>query len=435
MNQKTMRIVIIASLLLVVIIGLLFVGLWQTNYWVNKKNREVYYNEPWNVNPHGTKALTDVSLTENADKEVPGTVIAYLSKNDDTFDYSGQYLCSPSIARLSDGTLYASHDIYENGIGNQNLTKIYRSVDDGESWNFVCDLYPCCWGKLFVVNDILYMVGTSTECGDLLVGRTLDGENWSKPTMVLKGGNRLTGGVHKAPNPVLITDGKIYIPIEYGSWIIGGHRAGFVTADANADLLNADNYTVSNFIKYTKNFDGAVQGGDNPDWLEGNIVQKRDGELVNFMRYNTVGSNEPYGKAVMHNIDNENNTISVGKPVKFIGNMTKFDIIYDAATDKYLSLVNKVTNGNPNQRNVLTLVSSSDLESWCDNGDILNYEDNGWAERDDKAAFQYVDFIIVGKDIYFVSRTALNGADSYHNSNYITFHKIPDYAELLKTSK
>ena len=47
-------------------------------------------------------------------------------------------------------------------------------------------------------------------------------------------------------------------------------------------------------------------------------------------------------------------------------------------------------------------------------------------------AFQYPDAQMVGNDLLILSRTAINGADSYHNSNMITFHAIKDFRALLE---
>ena len=44
--------------------------------------------------------------------------------------------------------------------------------------------------------------------------------------------------------------------------------------------------------------------------------------------------------------------------------------------------------------------------------------------------FQYVDFAIEGNDLLFLCRTALNGANSYHDSNYSTFHRIKNFREI-----
>ena len=62
-----------------------------------------------------------------------GTVVNYLHPEDEAYAFSGRYLCSPSLVRLPDGTLLASMDLFAGG-HPQNLTLIYRSTDDGRSW-------------------------------------------------------------------------------------------------------------------------------------------------------------------------------------------------------------------------------------------------------------------------------------------------------------
>lgn len=54
---------------------------------------------------------------------VPGKVINYLHPEDHQYAFSGQYLCSPSIVKLPDGTLIASMD-YHRGDRPQNLTSL-----------------------------------------------------------------------------------------------------------------------------------------------------------------------------------------------------------------------------------------------------------------------------------------------------------------------
>ena len=45
--------------------------------------------------------------------------------------------------------------------------------------------------------------------------------------------------------------------------------------------------------------------------------------------------------------------------------------------------------------------------------------------------FQYADFIIDGNDILLLSRTAFSHAHSFHDSNFITFHRIKNFREML----
>ena len=58
--------------------------------------------------------------------------------------------------------------------------------------------------------------------------------------------------------------------------------------------------------------------------------------------------------------------------------------------------------------------------------DIFDYRDcSPW-----KVGFQYVDFEFDGDDIIFLCRTAINNANSYHDSNYSTFHRIKNFRNL-----
>ena len=79
------------------------------------------------------------------------------------------------------------------------------------------------------------------------------------------------------------------------------------------------------------------------------------------------------------------------------------------------------------QRNLLSLIASPDLIHWTLRRDILNYNDNGWWEDEHFVGFQYPDWIFQGEDILFLSRTAVNRAVRYHDSNYITFHRIRNF--------
>jgi hypothetical protein len=79
-------------------------------------------------------------------------------------------------------------------------------------------------------------------------------------------------------------------------------------------------------------------------------------------------------------------------------------------------------------RNILTLVSSSDLRTWKVESIILQHPDS------EKHAFQYLDWLFEDKDIIAVSRTAyddgLGGAHRAHDANYLTFHRIGNFRQL-----
>ena len=149
-----------------------------------------------------------------------GTVVNYLHPDDLAYSFSGRYLCSPSLVRLPDGALAASMDLFAGGYP-QNLTLVYRSEDDGKSWHYACELFPCFWGKLFVYEEKLYMLACTTEYGDLIIAESEDGgRSFGAPVTLLRGGGGKNGepGVHKNPQPLVEYAGRLWGTLEWGSW-------------------------------------------------------------------------------------------------------------------------------------------------------------------------------------------------------------------------
>ena len=356
----------------------------------------------------------------------PGKVINYIHPNDLAYSLSGLFPASPSIVRAPSGALLVSHDIF--GTGNY-LSKIFRSMDEGRTWEFVTDLFPCFWGKLFSHGSDIYILAVSREYGDLIVAKSQDeGATWSKPAVICKGEPDELFGCHRAPMPVVSHKGRLWASLEYGSWQKKRFDNAVVSVPEDADLLDASNWTVTPFLRYDKDWPGTAYGGTMPCFIEGNILTAPDGSLVNFLRYNTRGAEPDYGLAGVLKVDADNPSaqLSFGKTVSFHGNLSKFVIHYDAKRKCYLSLVNKVTKTDePHmQRNILTLVKSDDMEHWEIVDDLLNFEDIKWHEDYKKTGFQYVDWLLEGDKILAVSRTAINGADTYHNNNHITYHEF-----------
>ena len=80
----------------------------------------------------------------------------------------------------------------------------------------------------------------------------------------------------------------------------------------------------------------------------------------------------------------------------------------------------------------MSLYSSYDLESWKLERDFINLEDLEWYEDNKKSAVQYPTWFMEGDDIICVARTAMNNADTFHNSNAITFHKFKNFREMYR---
>lgn len=361
---------------------------------------------------------------------VPGTVVAYLHPEDETFISSGTATCSPSICAAPDGALLVSHDIYRSR-GGQNLTHVYRSEDGGRTWRFASALSPCFWGGLFVHRGKVYLLATATEYGALVLYESSDGGmSWRGPVQLLEGGSSEDGGPHKAPMPVIEHAGRLWTGVEFGSWRQRMHCPGAVSAAVDDDLMRPESWVCTGFLPYDPARVRDVRGYPIGGTIEGNVVAAPDGALIDLLRYQTATCVPNYGKAYMVALDAEHpdRLPRFVRTVEFPGNLSKFHILRSPSDGRYYALSNRVTTETLNQRNILTLSVSDDLVDWQVKRDILNYADNCFPEGEDMVGFQYPSFIFDGDDLLAVSRTAINGAENFHNANFITFHRIRNYA-------
>jgi hypothetical protein len=358
---------------------------------------------------------------------VHGSVVTYLHPEDEAYIFSGKYLCSPSLVRHPDGYLLASMDVHAC-LYPQNLTLIYRSDDEGESWHYVSELFPSFWGKMFVHRGELYMLSCSTEYGDLLIGKSSDGaKTFTAPVTLLRGSNGKNGftGIHKNPQNVLHFKGRIYETLEFGSWDdkVYGHAAMVMSCDENADLLNPESWSFSEPRKFEAFTPELLGMPTDTMTIEGTLTLAPDGKLLNVMRFGK------HHTALAYEVDTEN----LDAPLKFSrllnypANFSKFMIKFDTDTGYYYSIGTRVYDENkPRVRNLLSLLRSKNLTDWEVVFDIFDYRNID----DEHVGFQYVDFEFSGDDIIFLCRTAFNGAHNFHDSNYQTFHKIKNFRNI-----
>ena len=131
----------------------------------------------------------------------------------------------------------------------------------------------------------------------------------------------------------------------------------------------------------------------------------------------------------MYEIDTENSEkqLSFYGIMPFEANLSKFMIKYDGETGRYYSVATRLYDGcSDSARNLMSLMSSANLREWkvvCDLHDHRN-------EDVARVGFQYADFEFDGEDIIYLCRTAVNGAHSYHDSNYSTFHRIENFRKI-----
>ena len=369
----------------------------------------------------------------------PGQIVSYIHPKDTAYSFSGICPSSPSIVRTDSGRLLASTDVWYHQTVSR-LTLIYKSDDNGKTWQYLCELFPCQWGKLFCHRRKVYMLGTTTEYGCLLIGCSQDdGQTWSSPVILLPGsGNNAEGGPHKGATPVCHYKGRIWTALEYGTWNKGYLDSGVISIAEDADLMIPENWACTGFLRFDPNWEGASPAsadvgmhGGSRSYLEGSMVCAPDGTLLNMLRDNNhIPSEKSLGKAVFLKIDPDNpeKMPEFHSIIDFNGGAQKFVVDRDDKTGVYYTIVDRaVSVAGYGQRNVLSFSVSKDLFHWKIVKDLLDYQD----QAPEETGFQYTDQVRIEDDLYFLCRTAFNHASNYHDGNCVTFHKVDNFLQLL----
>lgn len=369
--------------------------------------------------------VPSVAISERA----PGSVIAHYPQK------AGIYIGSPSIAVLPDGDYVSSHDEFgpKSTQNSRAVSHIFRSADRGQTWKRLATISGAFWSTLFVHRGALYLLGTDKEYGNAVIRRSLDGgATWTEPATATSGLLRGDGEYHCAPMPIVEHNARLWRAMEWRNpgkgWGIN-FRAGMMSVPVDVDLLNAANWTVSNFLPSDRSWNG----GDMGAWLEGNAVVTSDGKIVNVLRVDTRSPDE---KAALVSISDDGKVATFNPTSGFIdfpGGAKKFTIRYDQKTRFYWSLATVVherhRDRNPGGiRNTLALTSSPDLKNWTVRCILLYHPDTA------RHGFQYVDWLFEGDDLIAVCRTAYDdgqgGARNNHDANYLTFHRFANFRRL-----
>jgi len=359
------------------------------------------------------------------------------------------YLGSPSLVRLDNGDLLASHDYFGPGCprsheDEEHLTSIYRSSDNGETWVNVTHVAGAFWSSLFTLDGAVYLLGTSQQYGSIVIRRsTNNGSTWTHPKdeksgLLFAGGPyHVSPNYHCAPVPVVVHNGRIYRAFEDNTPCVWGRgfQSLVISAPVDADLLDVASWRMSNKVPFERQWlPDDWPELKNPGWLEGNVVVTPEGELRNILRFHS----EPLvDKALVLRIEDEGRRQVFDPAGGFIdipGGMSKFTIRRDPVAGLYLSIVNPNTNPKyVHQRNRLAISGSRDLRNWRVIKTLLT--DTSGLSPDESVrftGFQYVDWHFDGDDIIYLVRMAWDGAHNFHDANRITFHRLRDFRTLLK---
>lgn len=327
-------------------------------------------------------------------------------------DFQTKFIGSPSIAILPSGNLVASHTWFGPGT-SKDTTQIFSSVNRGETWNPVCEVKGQFWSTLFVHNDELYLFGTDGEFGSIVIRRSKDeGKTWSNPNRPSQG-LLLKGKYATAPVPVVIHANRIWRSIEQPD----GNRtlARVVSADVDADLLDASSWTISAPVA----MDPTHFGRKSDKLIDGNLVAHPESGLINMLSVIAPRAD----LAALLPVSPDGERLSYQPSIAFVnfpGGRSKFTVRYDPNSGKFWSISNRQHQPFAG-RNVLVLTSSRNLRDWEVETVLLHHVDSIWH------GFHNADWQFDGADLVAVCQTSWDGAKNATRSNYLTFHRFPNF--------
>ena len=204
----------------------------------------------------------------------------------------GVFLGSPSLLRLPDGSLLASHDFFGAGYKvARDAAYTLRSADGGQTWRPAGSVAGMYWATLFSRpgDAAVYLFGVSGDgnhgVAQLSIARSTDaGESWA-PAATLTGSR---ASYSTGPTPVLLHGGRLWRAFEHntGPGWASGYAALVASAPADApDLTDPRAWTLSGELNFSSVAPLVPPAWRAPyplvapayGWLEGGVVPPPDG--------------------------------------------------------------------------------------------------------------------------------------------------------------
>jgi hypothetical protein len=281
-------------------------------------------------------------------------------------------------------------------------------------------------------------MGCNTENGDILIGASDDeGITWNAPSHLFRGsGMSIHNGWQMCPSPVIVHKSRIWVATDFGGWEErGSFTNGLISAPEDSDLLDPKNWVCTDMTQTQFDTDWFLKGAPKSSrpgaMLEPSPVVGLNGEIICVTRIGLVGCEPEYGIGVLlrGDPDNPEKPLSLeGFAEMPSGSNSRSHVVFDEKSKQYIAAGNIcVDPKTPAQRNVLAIEASTDLIHWRVIKIIIDHR------KDDPkyVGFQYPTFIIDNDDLLLVSRTALHGAENYHNANMTTFHVVENFRRYL----
>jgi hypothetical protein len=348
--------------------------------------------------------------------------------------------CGPGLARLADGTLFATVPFWPRNTEKYPIEiRTARSTDGGRTWEAMPPLpyYTACpWVHDGVLYVFAHKTGTKYRNDDILILRSEDGgQTWSAPVTLFE------GHYWNCPTGIVVKDGFVYRAVDQLD--LPGRGELVIAGDLSRDLMDPESWRISSPVPFP-GMTASLRRGY-PDyrdhWLEPNVVNVR-GRLTVLSRTRIAAQTTANVCGVCDlSDDGENLQLRFAQFYPMPGGQNKFHIIYDDVSRLFWTPVTLVTDSQEsqdvwqkarrsggfvgsggNERRTLMLMYSVDALNWFQAGCIAMAQEL-------RQSFMYAAPLIDGQDLLVLSRTSKD-ARNQHDADLCTFHRVKGFRRL-----